>query len=67
MAIGSQINGLAEDCRRPTRTSACAPGRRAVRRCAELERIEAISDEMRAIDEFEWPELVYKLPPKTEH
>jgi hypothetical protein len=33
----------------------------------ETERIEAISDEMRAIVESEWPELVYKLPPKTEH
>jgi hypothetical protein len=33
----------------------------------ELERIEAISDEMRAVVESEWPELVHKLPPKTEH
>jgi hypothetical protein len=30
----------------------------------ELERIEAISDEMRA---SEWPELAHNLPPKTEH
>jgi hypothetical protein len=33
----------------------------------ELERIEAISDERRAVVESEWPELAYKLPPKTEH
>jgi hypothetical protein len=33
----------------------------------ELERIEAISDEMRAVVESEWPELAHKLPPKTEH
>ena len=30
----------------------------------ELERVEAISDEMRAVVESEWPELVHKLPPK---
>jgi hypothetical protein len=33
----------------------------------ELERIEAISDETRAVVESEWPELAHKLPPKTEH
>jgi hypothetical protein len=32
----------------------------------ETERIEAISDEMRAVVESEWPELAHKLPPKTE-
>jgi hypothetical protein len=32
----------------------------------KLERIEAISDEMRAVVESEWPELAHKLPPKTE-
>jgi hypothetical protein len=30
----------------------------------EIERIEQISDEMRAVIESECPELVYKLPPK---
>jgi hypothetical protein len=30
----------------------------------ELERVEAISDEMRAVVEELWPELVHKLPPK---
>jgi hypothetical protein len=30
----------------------------------EIERIDHISDEMRAVVESEWPELVYKLPPK---
>ncbi len=29
-----------------------------------FERIEAVSDEMRALIESEWPELVHKLPPK---
>jgi hypothetical protein len=29
-----------------------------------LEHIDFISDEMRAVIEDEWPELVYKLPPK---
>jgi hypothetical protein len=32
----------------------------------DTERIEAISDEMRAVVESEWPELAHKLPPKTE-
>jgi hypothetical protein len=31
----------------------------------EFEHIEAVSDEMRALIESEWPELVHKLPPKT--
>jgi hypothetical protein len=30
----------------------------------EIEGIEHISDEMRAVVESEWPELVHKLPPK---
>jgi hypothetical protein len=30
----------------------------------EIEHIDHISDEMRAVGENEWPELVYKLPPK---
>jgi hypothetical protein len=30
----------------------------------EIEGIDAISDEMRAVVEEEWPELVHKLPPK---
>ena len=29
-----------------------------------FERIEAVSDEMRALIEELWPELVHKLPPK---
>jgi hypothetical protein len=29
-----------------------------------FERIEAVSDEMRAMSEELWPELVHKLPPK---
>jgi hypothetical protein len=32
----------------------------------DTERIEAISDEMRAVVESKWPELAHKLPPKTE-
>jgi hypothetical protein len=31
----------------------------------EVEHIDHISDEMRAVVESEWPELAYKLPPKT--
>jgi hypothetical protein len=31
----------------------------------ELEGVEVISDEMRAVVESEWPELAHKLPPKT--
>jgi hypothetical protein len=31
----------------------------------EIEHISVISDEVRAIVEEEWPELVHKLPPKT--
>jgi hypothetical protein len=30
----------------------------------EIERVGAISDEMRAVVESEWPELAHKLPPK---
>ena len=30
----------------------------------DLERVEAISYEMRAVVEELWPELVHKLPPK---
>ena len=31
----------------------------------DIERIDHISDEMRAVVESEWPELAHKLPPKT--
>ena len=31
----------------------------------EVEGIDHISDEMRAVVESEWPELAHKLPPKT--
>ena len=31
----------------------------------EVEGIDHISDEMRAVVESEWPELAYKLPPKA--
>jgi hypothetical protein len=30
----------------------------------DIEHIDHISDEMRAVVESEWPELVHKLPPK---
>ena len=30
----------------------------------EIEGVDAISDEMRAVVESEWPELAHKLPPK---
>ena len=30
----------------------------------EIERIDHISDETRAVVESEWPELAHKLPPK---
>ena len=30
----------------------------------EVEHIDEISDEMRAVVESEWPELTHKLPPK---
>jgi hypothetical protein len=33
----------------------------------DIERVDAISDEMRAVVESEWPELVHKLPPKERH
>jgi hypothetical protein len=33
----------------------------------EFERIDVVSDEMRALIEDEWPELAYKLPPKEWH
>ena len=33
----------------------------------DFERIEAVSDEMRALIEELWPELVHKLPPKEGH
>jgi hypothetical protein len=29
----------------------------------EIEGVDAISDEMRAVIEDEWPELLHKLPP----
>jgi hypothetical protein len=31
----------------------------------EIEGIDHISDEMRAVVEAEWPELAHKLPPKS--
>jgi hypothetical protein len=31
----------------------------------DIERIDHISDEMRAVVESEWPELAHKLPPRT--
>jgi hypothetical protein len=31
----------------------------------DVEAIERVSDEMRAVIEHEWPELLHKLPPKT--
>jgi len=34
-------------------------------RCFEIEEIDHISDEMRAVVESEWPELAHKLLPKT--
>jgi hypothetical protein len=33
----------------------------------EIERIDHISDEVRAVVEDEWPELAHKLPPKERH
>jgi hypothetical protein len=33
----------------------------------EIERIDHISDEVRAVVEDEWPELVHRLPPKERH
>jgi hypothetical protein len=33
----------------------------------EIERVDAVSDEMRAVVEKEWPELAHKLPPKERH
>jgi hypothetical protein len=30
----------------------------------EIEHISVISDEVRAVGEEEWPELVHKLPPR---
>jgi hypothetical protein len=33
----------------------------------EIERIDHVSDEMRAVVEQEWPELAHKLPPKAQH
>ena len=33
----------------------------------QVEDVDAISDEMRAVVESEWPELVHKLPPKERH
>jgi hypothetical protein len=38
--------------------------RRLHKRLLEMDVIEAISDEMRAVVENEWPEMVHKLPPK---
>jgi hypothetical protein len=31
----------------------------------EIEGVDVITDEMRAVVESEWPELAHKLPPKT--
>jgi hypothetical protein len=36
--------------------------RRIHKELLEFERIDAVSDEMRALIESEWPELVHKLP-----
>src|SRR5437660_245368 len=33
----------------------------------DIEHIDHISDEMRAVVERDWPELVHKLPPKEQH
>jgi hypothetical protein len=33
----------------------------------EIEHIDHISDEMRAVVEQEWPALAHKLPPKAQH
>ena len=33
----------------------------------EIEGIDHISDEMRAVVEDLWPELAHKLPPKSQH
>jgi hypothetical protein len=33
----------------------------------DIEHISVISDEVRAVVEEEWPELVHKLPPKAPH
>jgi hypothetical protein len=33
----------------------------------DIDGVDHISDEMRAVVESEWPELVYKLPPKEAH
>jgi hypothetical protein len=33
----------------------------------DIEGIDHISDEMRAVVESEWPELAHKLPPKSQH
>jgi hypothetical protein len=32
----------------------------------EVERIDHVSDEMRAVVENEWPDLAHKLPPKAQ-
>ncbi len=32
----------------------------------DIEHIDHISDEIRAVVESEWPELVHKLPPKSQ-
>jgi hypothetical protein len=39
--------------------------RRLHRYMLDIEYIDHISDEMRAVVESEWPELAHKLPPKT--
>jgi hypothetical protein len=33
----------------------------------DIEHIDHISDEMRAVFEGEWPELIHMLPPKEQH
>jgi hypothetical protein len=33
----------------------------------DIERIDHISDEVRAVVESEWPDLAHKLPPKKPH
>ena len=39
-------------------------GEETFRPLLDLERVEAISDEMRVVIEELWPELVHKLPPR---
>jgi hypothetical protein len=43
------------------------PAERLHKYMLEIERVDDISDEMRAVAESEWPELAHKLPPKERH